>query len=53
MGSVGKESTCNARDTGDAGLILGLGRTPGGGNGNLLQYFCLKNARGWQRVGHN
>ena len=53
MGSVGKESACNARDTGDAGLILGLGRTPGGGNGNLLQYFCLKNARGWQRVGHN
>ena len=49
MCSVGKESACNARDTGDAGLILGLGRTPGGGNGNPRQYFCLKDARGsWQ-----
>ena len=33
--SNGKESTCNA---GDLGLIPGLGRFPGGGNGNLLQY---------------
>ena len=31
---------------GDAGLILGLGRSPGGGNGNLLQYFCLENSMG-------
>ena len=30
----GKESTCNA---GDVDLILGLGRAPGGGNGNPLQ----------------
>ena len=30
-GSVGKKSACN---TGDAGLIPGLGRSPGGGNGN-------------------
>ena len=29
-GSVGKESACNAGDTGDAGLILGLRRSPGG-----------------------
>ena len=28
---------------GDAGLILGLGRCPGGGNGNPFQYSCLKN----------
>ena len=27
----------------DAGLIPGLGRSPGGGHGNLLQYSCLKN----------
>ena len=42
-GSAGKESTCNAGDTGDAGLIPESGRFPGGGNGKLLQYSCLKN----------
>jgi len=30
-------------DTGDAGLIPGSGSSPGEGNGNLLQYFCLGN----------
>ena len=30
-------------DTGDAGLIPGLGRSPGEGNGNPLQYYCLEN----------
>ena len=39
-GSDGKESACNA---GDPGLIPGLGRSPGGGNGNPLQYSCLEN----------
>ena len=39
-GSVGKESTCNA---GDLGTIPGLGRSPGGGHGNPLQYSCLEN----------
>ena len=39
-GSDGKESTCNA---GDLGLIPGLGRSPGGGHGNSLQYACLEN----------
>ena len=39
----GKESTCNAEATGDSGSIPGLGRSPGGGNGNPLQYSCLKN----------
>ena len=29
-GSVGKESSCNAGDLGDAGSIPGLGRSPGG-----------------------
>ena len=42
----GKESACNAGDTGDAGLITGSGRSPGGENGNLLQYSCLKNFHG-------
>ena len=38
--SAGKESACSA---GDPGLIPGLGRSPGGGNGNPLQYSCLEN----------
>ena len=38
--SGGKESACN---TGDPGLIPGLGRSRGGGNGNLLQYSCWEN----------
>ena len=42
-GSVGKESACNAGDTGDTGLIPGSGRSPGEGNGNPLQYSCLEN----------
>ena len=37
---VGKESSCNA---GDPGLIPGLGKSPGEGNGNPLQYSCLEN----------
>ena len=36
----GKELVCSA---GDAGSIPGLGRSPGGGNGNPLQYSCLEN----------
>ena len=36
--STGKESACNE---GDVGSILGLGRPPGGGHGNPLQYSCL------------
>ena len=39
-GSAGKESACNA---GDLGSIPGLGRSPGEGNGNPLQYSCLEN----------
>ena len=38
--SVGKESACNARNMGS---IAGLGRFPGEGNGNPLQYSCLEN----------
>ena len=33
----------NARDVRDRGLIPGSGRSPGGGNGNPLQYSCLEN----------
>ena len=39
-GSDGKASVYNA---GDPGLIPGLGRSPGEGNGNPLQYYCLEN----------
>ena len=42
-GSLRKESTSNAEDTGDLGLIPGLGRSPAEGNGYPLQYSCLKN----------
>ena len=38
-----KNLPANAGDTGDAGSIPGLGRPPGGGNGNPLQYSCLGN----------
>ena len=58
--SVGKGSAFNA---GDPGSIPGSGRSPGEGNGNPLQYSCLKNPMdrvAWQatvhevvRVGHN
>ena len=40
VGSDGKVSVCNA---GDRGSIPGLGRPPGKGNDNPLQYSCLEN----------
>ena len=40
-GSEGKESACNV---GDPALVPGLGRSPGEGNGNPLQYSCLENS---------
>ena len=40
-GSYSKESACNARDPGS---IPGLGRSPGEGNRNTLQYSCLENS---------
>ena len=51
-GHSGKESASQA---GDKGSIPGLGRFPGEGNGNSLQYYCLGNAmdRGsWQATVH-
>ena len=50
--SAGKESAC---DAGDLCLIPGLGRSPGGGHGNPLQYSCLDKPmdRGaWQAAVH-
>ena len=40
----GKESAWNAGAAGDAGLIPGPGRSPGGEHGNPLQYSCLENS---------
>ena len=51
-GSDGKASACNA---GDPGSIPGLGRSPGEGNGNPLQYSCLENSmdgRAWEAKVH-
>ena len=51
----GKESTCNAGDAGDAGLIPALESSPGRGNGNPLQYYCLENPmdrRAWRATVH-
>ena len=48
----GKESACNA---GGLGSIPGLGRSPGGGHGTLLQYSCLENPmdrRAWWATVH-
>ena len=39
----GKECTYISRDTGDVGLIHGLGRSSGGGHSNPLQYSCQEN----------
>ena len=51
-GSDGKASAYNA---GDPGLIPGLGRSPGEGNGNPLQHSCLENpmdGRAWWATVH-
>ena len=51
-GADGKVSACNV---GDLGLIPGLGRSPGGGNDNPLQYYCLEisiDRRAWQATVH-
>ena len=49
-GSDGKASVYNA---GDPGSIPGLGRSPGEGNGNPLQYSCLKNPMDKILVGYS
>ena len=51
----GKESVCSAEDTGELGLIPSSGRSPEGGDGNLVQDSCLENPmdRGaWQITVH-
>ena len=54
-GSVVKNPSANAGDAGDMGSNPESGRSPRGGNGNSLQYSCLKNPmdRGaWQATVH-
>ena len=46
-GSDVKEST---RNVGDLGSIPGLGRSPGRGHGNPLQYSCLENLHGQRKL---
>ena len=43
-GSVVKNLPANSGDARDTGLIPGLGRSPGEGNGKPLQYYCMKNS---------
>ena len=55
VAQVVKKPPANAGDVRDMGLIPGLGRSPGGGHGNPLQYSCLENAMGsgaWQAMVH-
>ena len=50
-----KNPPANAGDARELGLIPELGRSPGGGNGNPLQYSCLENSidRGaWRATVH-
>ena len=42
-GTSGKDASTNAGDLRDPGSVPGLGRSPGGGHGNPLQYSCLEN----------
>ena len=62
-GAVVKNPPANAGGARDAGSIPGSGRSPGGGNGNPLQYSCLESPRDGEpgglpsmelhRVGHD
>ena len=45
-GSVVRNLLANAGDAGDVVSTPGLGRSPGGGHGDLLQYFCWENVFG-------
>ena len=54
-GTSGKEPACQCRKCKRRGFDPWIGRSPGGGNGNTLQYSCLENTmdRGaWQATVH-
>ena len=46
----GSEGKVSAYNVGDPGSILGLGRCPGEGNGNPLQFSCLEKSHGWRSL---
>ena len=50
MAQVVKNPPANTEDAGDLDSIPGLGRSPGGGNDNPLQYSCLENP--WRATVH-
>ena len=53
---VVKSPPANAGDGRDVGLIPGLGRSPGGGHGNPVQYSCLENPKDrgdWWAIVHS
>ena len=55
MALVVKNLPAFAGDTGDVGLVPGLGRSPGGGHDNPLHYSCLENPMdigAWQTTVH-
>ena len=60
VAASGKEPVCQCKRRGDIRdtvSISGLGRSPGGGHGNLLQYSCLENSKelgrgAWQAANH-
>ena len=47
-GSIGKSPPAKQETGKNAGCLLGLGRSSGGGNGNPLQYSCLENPLDWR-----
>ena len=54
-GTVVKNPLANVGDATDVSSISGSGRSPGGGNGNPLQFYCLENPmdrRAWQATVH-
>ena len=55
VGSVVKNLSASSGDAGDVCLIPGEGRSPGGGNGSLLQYSCLEKSmdrEAWRATVH-
>ena len=55
MAQLVKNLTASSGDTRDASSVSVLGRSPGIGNGNVLQYSCLENSMdrgGWQATAH-
>ena len=51
MTSLVADSKASAYNVGDPGSIPGLGRSPGEGNGNPLQYSCLEKSHGQRNLG--